>query len=152
MQHLHGRTACIAVVAFPPPSPSPSSLHIGQPSLTAQVRSGQAWRETRPLAPHSTPEAPRSFARYPAVLRRRGGDAAGNGGDGGRRRRYARRREPRLHRHLRHRHSDPGETPSPALRIVGVGAELSGSCRKRDVLRNSFGHQGFFFTILFSNK
>jgi hypothetical protein len=114
------------------PSPTPFSLlstHRAalshrSPLRSGQVRPGQARRETRPLAPHSTPEAPRSFGRYPAVLRRRGGDAAGNGGDGGRRRRYARRREPRLHQHLRHRHSDPGETPSPALRIVGVGGGI----------------------------
>lgn len=43
---------------------------------------------------------------------------AGNGGDGGRRRRYARRREPRLLQRFRHRHTDPGEPPPPALRIV----------------------------------
>jgi hypothetical protein len=36
--------------------------------------------------------------------------------------------------------------PRPLLfALWALGAELSGSCRKRDVLRNSFGHQGFFY-------
>ena len=126
------------------PLPPPFSLlpHIGQIPLLSPPRSGQvrpglaverSGERRRLLLPHPSPEAPRSFGRCPAAARRRGGDAAGNGGDGSRRRRYARRREPRLREHLRHRHSDPGETPSPALRIVDAGAELSGSCGKRDV-------------------
>ena len=85
-----------------------------------QVRPGPAGREIQRESADSHSSSPLQTLREGNPPRLGGGDAtpAGNGGDGGRRRRYAGRREPRLLQRFRHRHTDPGEPPPPALRIV----------------------------------